>query len=209
MKASSSEHYKKQKLQQRGCKALCCSCRLSVSSSEEAESSNSDQFASVSSLAHAMVQERLDQMIRERQEARHRERRKQRLGDHDHQGTKFIIMVAMEKCSYDPREDFRESMIEMIMANRIEETKDLRSLLNYYLSMNSEEYHGIILEVFYEVCACLFSYCKCHWSWKLIHTVRIIVLSDKNGHDDYCTVYNFLYVETVHYFKTFAEWNIL
>ncbi|GAY35291.1 hypothetical protein CUMW_015390 [Citrus unshiu] len=146
MKASSSEHYKKQKLQQRGCKALCCSCRLSVSSSEEAESSNSDQFASVSSLAHAMVQERLDQMIRERQEARHRERRKQRLGDHDHQGTKFIIMVAMEKCSYDPREDFRESMIEMIMANRIEETKDLRSLLNYYLSMNSEEYHGIILE---------------------------------------------------------------
>lgn len=156
MKGSSRE-YKKQKLQQRGCQALCCSCsRLSVSSSEEAESSNSNRFATISSLAHAMVQERLAQMIRERQEARHRERRIK------NEGAKFIVMVAMEKCSYDPREDFRESMVEMIMANRLEEPKDLRSLLNYYMSMNSEEYHGIILEVFHEVCSNLFLCCKCN-----------------------------------------------
>jgi uncharacterized protein (TIGR01568 family) len=141
---------------------LCCSCRLSVSSSEEAESSNSDRFASVSSLAHAMVQERLDQMIRERQEARQVvvERRRQKSGEVA--GTKFVVMVAMEKCSDDPREDFRESMIEMIMTNRIQEPKDLRSLLNYYISMNSDEYHGIILEVFHEVCSNLFLFCKCH-----------------------------------------------
>ncbi|KAL9392853.1 hypothetical protein Peur_016773 [Populus x canadensis] len=145
MKASRVD--KKQKLQQRGCKAFCCSCRLSVSSSEEAESSNPDRFASISSLAHAMVQERLDQMIRERQEARQRERRRRLRSD----GTKFIVMVAMEKSSYDPREDFRESMVEMIMANRLQEPKDLRSLLNYYMSMNSEEYHGMILEVFHEL----------------------------------------------------------
>ncbi|KAL9355847.1 hypothetical protein Peur_053817 [Populus x canadensis] len=144
MKASRVD--KKQKLQQRGCKAFCCSCRLSVSSSEEAESSNPDRFASISSLAHAMVQERLDQMIRERQEARQRERRRRLRSD----GTKFIVMVAMEKSSYDPREDFRESMVEMIMANRLQEPKDLRSLLNYYMSMNSEVYHGMILEVFHE-----------------------------------------------------------
>ncbi|KAK9267927.1 hypothetical protein L1049_010364 [Liquidambar formosana] len=106
-----SREYKKQKLQLKGCRALCCSCRLSVSSSEEAESSNSDRYASISSLAHAMVQERLDQMIRERQEARQEERRRVR-----REGTKFIVMVAMEKSSYDPREDFRESMVEMIMA---------------------------------------------------------------------------------------------
>ncbi|KAB1201565.1 hypothetical protein CJ030_MR0G003160 [Morella rubra] len=145
---ASKQNKKQQQLQiqQRGCRALCCSCRLSVSSSEEAaESSNSDRFASVSSLAHAMVQERLDQMIRERQEARQAERRRLR-----GEGTKFIVMVAMEKCSYDPREDFRESMVEMIMANRIQEPKDLRSLLNYYISMNSEDYHGMILEVFHE-----------------------------------------------------------
>ena len=155
MKAS--KEHKKQSLQQRGCRALCCSCRLSVSSSEEAESSNSDRFASISSLAHAMVQERLDQMIRERQETRHIERRRQR-----NEGTKFVVMVAMEKCSYDPRKDFRESMVEMITANRIQEPKDLRSLLNHYVSMNSEEYHGIILEVFHEVCTNLFLCCKCH-----------------------------------------------
>lgn len=163
MKAS-RQPKNKQLLQQRGCGALCCSCRISVSSSsEEAESSNnSDRFASISSLAHAMVQERLDQMIRERQEARNSvadQRRRQRGTD---QGTKFVVMVAMEKSSFDPREDFRESIVEMIMANRIHEPKDLRSLLNYYLSMNSEEYRGIILEVFHQVCTDLFLCCKCH-----------------------------------------------
>nr|POE57911.1 putative transcription repressor ofp9 [Quercus suber] len=104
-----------------------------------------DRFASISSLAHAMVQERLDQMIRERQEARQGERRRQ-----SSEGTKFIVMVALENCSYDPREDFRESMVEMIMTNRIQDPKDLRSLLNYYVSMNTDEYHGTILEVFHE-----------------------------------------------------------
>ncbi|XP_034697348.1 uncharacterized protein LOC117923236 [Vitis riparia] len=138
-----SKEYKKQRLQLRGCRALCCSCRLSVSSSEGAESSNSERFAPISSLAHAMVQERLEQMIRERQGARHEERKKARVG-----GTKFIVMMAMEKSSYDPREDFRESMVEMIMANRIEEPKDLRGLLNCYVSMNSDEYRGLYLRFF-------------------------------------------------------------
>uniref|UniRef100_F6HRE8 Transcription repressor n=1 Tax=Vitis vinifera TaxID=29760 RepID=F6HRE8_VITVI len=152
-----SKEYKKQRLQLRGCRALCCSCRLSVSSSEGAESSNSERFAPISSLAHAMVQERLEQMISERQGARHEQRKKARVG-----GTKFIVMMAMEKSSYDPREDFRESMVEMIMANRIEEPKDLRGLLNCYVSMNSDEYRGIILEVFHEVCSNMFLCCKCH-----------------------------------------------
>ncbi|KAI3466536.1 hypothetical protein Pfo_023199 [Paulownia fortunei] len=150
---------KQKKLQSRGCKALCCSCRLSVSSSEEAESSNSsDRFHTISSIAHAMVQERLDQMIRERREARNEERiRRSRRED-----TRFVVMVAMEKSSYDPREDFRESMEQMILANRIHEAKDLRRLLNYYLTMNSEEFRGIILEVFHDVCTDLFLYCKRH-----------------------------------------------
>ncbi|KAJ8761170.1 hypothetical protein K2173_001226 [Erythroxylum novogranatense] len=150
--------YKKQKPQQRGCRALCCSCRLSVSSSEEAENSNSDRFASISSLAHAMVQERLDQMIRERHKARQVERRRLKRD----QGTKFIVMVAMETCSYEPSEDFRESMVQMIMANRLEDPRDLRSLLNYYMSMNSQECHGIILQAFHEVCTNLFLCCRCH-----------------------------------------------
>lgn len=152
---NSKQQKQQHQLQQRGCKALCCSCRFSVSSSEEAESSSaSDRFPSVSSLAHAMVQERLDQMIR----ARHVERRRQQ----SREGTKFVVMVAMEKSSYDPREDFRESMMEMITANRLQDAKDLRSLLNYYISMNSDEYHSLILEVFHEVCTSLFLSCKCY-----------------------------------------------
>ncbi|KAL0300860.1 UNVERIFIED_CONTAM: putative transcription repressor OFP9 [Sesamum calycinum] len=149
---------KKQKqLQSRGCKAFCCSCRLSVSSSEGAESSNSsERFPTISRIAHAMVQERLDQMIRERQEARIEERMRRSRREE----TKFVVMVAMEKSSYDPREDFRESMEEMIVANRIHEAKDLRRLLNYYMKMNAEEFHGIILEVFHDVCIDLFLYCK-------------------------------------------------
>lgn len=157
MKASKQQ--KQHQLQQRGCRALCCSCRFSVSSSEEAESSVSDRFPSVSSLAHAMVQERLDQIIRERLETKHVERRRQQ----SREGTKFVVMVAMEKCSYAPREDFRESMMEMITANRLQDAKDLRSLLNYYISMNPKEYHSLILEVFHEVCTNLFFVCKCHW----------------------------------------------
>ncbi|KAL7103061.1 hypothetical protein ACP275_08G157300 [Erythranthe tilingii] len=148
----------------RGCKALCCGCRLSVSSSsEEPESStnSSDRFCNnISSIAHAMVQERLDQMIRERREARVqdmiRRSRSKREG-----GTRFVVMVAMEKSSYDPREDFRESMEQMICGNSmIREAKDLRRLLNCYLKMNSEEFRGVILEVFYDVCNDLFPYCE-------------------------------------------------
>ncbi|KAK8974062.1 hypothetical protein V6N11_064551 [Hibiscus sabdariffa] len=149
------KQHKKQRFPHRGCKAWCCgfSCRLSVSSSEEAEGSDSDTFTSVSSLAVlALVQEKLDQMINQRREEKHGRRRCE--------GSKFVVMVAMEKCSYDPREDFRESMVDMITANRIQEPKDLRSLLNYYVSMNSEEYHGIILEVFHEVCRNLFLHCR-------------------------------------------------
>ncbi|KAF7121470.1 hypothetical protein RHSIM_Rhsim13G0149700 [Rhododendron simsii] len=141
-----SRGLKKQRLQIKGCRALCCSCRLSVSSSsEESESSSSERFATISSLAHAMVQERLDQMIRERHEARQEERRRAR---GENSSTKFIVMLAMEKSSYDPREDFRESIVEMITANKIYEPKDLRRLLNCYVSMNSEEYRGTILEIY-------------------------------------------------------------
>ncbi|KAK4369029.1 hypothetical protein RND71_012821 [Anisodus tanguticus] len=160
MQNSKAAADKKQKL--KGCSALRCSCRLSVSSSsEEAESSNSDRYPTISSLTHSMVQERLDKMIREREEAKNEERGRRRMRRAEREEkTKFIVMIAMEKSSYDPREDFRESIEQMIMANRIHDTKDLRRLLNYYVSMNAEEYRGIILEVFHEVCTSFFLSCK-------------------------------------------------
>ncbi|XP_042028493.1 probable transcription repressor OFP9 [Salvia splendens] len=133
-----SKHKKqREKLQSKCSKAFCATCRLSVSSSSSSPDEDIEA-QTVSSIAHAMVQVRLDQMIRER--------RRRRVGS-DERERKLVVMVAMEKSSYDIREDFRESMEQMIVANCIRETKDLRRLLNYYVSMNDEEFRGIILEI--------------------------------------------------------------
>ncbi|XP_023003472.1 probable transcription repressor OFP9 [Cucurbita maxima] len=134
---SSQRHRQKQRAYRALCCRCTCNCRLGFSSSEETESFGSERFPSDSSDSHAM-----DKMIRE----------KQRIEE-----TKFVVMVAMEKCSDDPKEDFRVSMMEMILGNGIEKPKDLRSLLNCYISMNSDEcHHGVISEVFHEVCCNLF-----------------------------------------------------
>lgn len=182
MQKSSRTAKRKHQLQKaqtsRGCNALCCSCRLSVSSSSSNEqpqssssnsSSSSGRFPAISSLSHAMVQERLEQMIREREEVLRRQQQQQRHArdnsSSSSSNSKFIVMVAMEKCSYDPREDFRESIQQMIVSNRICDPKDLRRLLNCYVSMNSEESQGVILEAFHDVCTTLFLSCKYHESW--------------------------------------------
>ncbi|CAN8246323.1 unnamed protein product [Cochlearia groenlandica] len=170
--AKESNKKQNQTRESRNYGALCCSnkARLSVSSSSSLESDKhsklSDQHGSVSSLTHYMVQEKLEQMITEAQEAtlqekiRHqkmtRQRRRRSKSSSMSHNTKFIVMMAMEKCSYDPREDFRASMVEMIVANKIKKADELRSLLEYYLSMNPREYRSAILEIFYEVCADLF-----------------------------------------------------
>ncbi|KAL4562563.1 hypothetical protein LXL04_034771 [Taraxacum kok-saghyz] len=174
MQTSKGLHNKqKRPYKGKGCKQFCCNCRFSVSSSsEETESGKSDRFPTVSSLAHAMVQERLDQIIRERQERRYEERRRKvressnsiRYRNNNissstsSNSNRLFVMVAMEKSSFNLREDFRDSMMEMITMNRISEPKDLRRLLNCYISMNSDEFHSLILEVFHEVCSNLFLY---------------------------------------------------
>ncbi|KAL5729824.1 hypothetical protein ACHQM5_002720 [Ranunculus cassubicifolius] len=118
-----------------------------------------------------MVQERLDQMIRgrlvqEKMDQIVKERlarnvaRKNKAKVIDSSTPSCIIMVAMDKYSYDPREDFRGSMSEVIRANRISGPKELRCILNCYLSMNSIESRPIILQVFHEVCTDLFLYRK-------------------------------------------------
>ncbi|XP_039161140.1 probable transcription repressor OFP9 [Eucalyptus grandis] len=143
---------KKQRPQSRGCEYLCCGCRLSVSSSEEDDESDGlDRVGAISSLAHALVQERLDQMIRERQEARRAEQRKRRMGR-----TEFILIVAVEMESYDPVQDFKDSMAQMITSTGIVDAKGLRRLLDWYLSVNCEDSRGVILEAFYDVCFNLF-----------------------------------------------------
>lgn len=55
---------------------------------------------------------------------------------------------AVVKASTDPPRDFRESMVEMIVGNNVHTPEDMQELLECYLSLNSREYHGVIIEVF-------------------------------------------------------------
>ncbi|KAL5823875.1 hypothetical protein ACOSQ4_021775 [Xanthoceras sorbifolium] len=59
----------------------------------------------------------------------------------------FIVV----KSSLDPQKDFRDSMEEMILENNIRHTKDLEDLLACYLSLNSNEYHDLIVKAFEQV----------------------------------------------------------
>ncbi|KAF8007678.1 hypothetical protein BT93_K1620 [Corymbia citriodora subsp. variegata] len=58
---------------------------------------------------------------------------------------------AVMKASVDPQRDFRDSMMEMIAENDIRTSKDLEELLACYLSLNSDEYHDLIIKVFKQI----------------------------------------------------------
>ncbi|KAK7300805.1 hypothetical protein RJT34_11656 [Clitoria ternatea] len=58
---------------------------------------------------------------------------------------------AVVKSSFDPQSDFRESMVEMIVENNIRAPKDLEDLLACYLSLNSSEYHDLIVTAFEQI----------------------------------------------------------
>lgn len=58
---------------------------------------------------------------------------------------------AVIKNSLNPRQDFRESMIEMIVEKGIERPEELEELLACYLTLNYDEYHDLIVKVFREV----------------------------------------------------------
>ncbi|CAI9782330.1 unnamed protein product [Fraxinus pennsylvanica] len=58
---------------------------------------------------------------------------------------------AVMKSSQNPQRDFRESMVEMIVENNIRASKDLEELLACYLSLNSDEYHDLIINVFKKI----------------------------------------------------------
>ncbi|KAL9236161.1 hypothetical protein vseg_010862 [Gypsophila vaccaria] len=58
---------------------------------------------------------------------------------------------AVVKSSFDPQNDFKESMVEMIVQNNLRAPKDLENLLACYLSLNSVEYHQVIIKVFKQI----------------------------------------------------------
>lgn len=58
---------------------------------------------------------------------------------------------AVVKKSENPHEDFKRSMMEMIVEKQMFEVNDLEQLLQCFLSLNSRQYHGIIVEAFSEI----------------------------------------------------------
>lgn len=58
---------------------------------------------------------------------------------------------AIVKSSFDPQKDFMVSMMEMIVENNIRASKDLEDLLACYLSLNSDEYHDVIVKAFEQI----------------------------------------------------------
>ncbi|XWS45393.1 hypothetical protein CRYUN_Cryun15aG0132700 [Craigia yunnanensis] len=65
----------------------------------------------------------------------------------------FVVV----KKSEDPYEDFKRSMMEMILEKQIFEEKDLEQLLHCFLSLNSRHHHGVIVQAFTEIWEALFS----------------------------------------------------
>ncbi|XP_073065416.1 uncharacterized protein [Primulina eburnea] len=64
---------------------------------------------------------------------------------------------AVVKKSEDPYEDFKNSMMDMILEKQMFEDKDLEQLLQCFLSLNSRHYHGIIVQAFCEIWDTIFT----------------------------------------------------
>ena len=63
---------------------------------------------------------------------------------------------AVVKKSKDPYEDFKGSMMEMILEKQMFDEKDLEQLLHCFLSLNDREHHGVIVQAFSEIWEALF-----------------------------------------------------
>ncbi|KAI4336889.1 hypothetical protein L6164_015366 [Bauhinia variegata] len=72
-------------------------------------------------------------------------------------GGKVRESFAVVKKSKDPYDDFKRSMLEMIMEMEMFEAKDLEQLLQCFLTLNSRRYHGVIVQAFMEIWKELFS----------------------------------------------------
>ncbi|KAI8002832.1 putative histone-arginine methyltransferase 1.4 [Camellia lanceoleosa] len=68
---------------------------------------------------------------------------------------------AVVKESVDPYDDFKRSMMEMILANQLFEVRDLEQLLECFFSLNSHHHYGVIVEAFRDI-------------WKTFLRVRVV-----------------------------------
>ncbi|KAE8655997.1 Transcription repressor OFP6 [Hibiscus syriacus] len=58
---------------------------------------------------------------------------------------------AVVKKSEDPYENFKGSMVDMILEKQMFKEKDLEQLLHCFLSLNSRHHHGVIIQAFSEI----------------------------------------------------------
>ncbi|XP_010489554.1 PREDICTED: transcription repressor OFP7-like [Camelina sativa] len=65
--------------------------------------------------------------------------------------------VAVVKRSEDPYEDFKGSMMEMIVEKKIFEVAELEQLLSCFLSLNAKRHHRAIVRAFSEIWVALFA----------------------------------------------------
>ncbi|KAI8011769.1 Acyl-CoA-binding domain-containing protein 6 [Camellia lanceoleosa] len=63
---------------------------------------------------------------------------------------------AVVKESVDPYEDFKASMIEMILAKQLFEERDFEQLLECFLSLNSRHHYGVIVDAFSDIWKTIF-----------------------------------------------------
>lgn len=59
--------------------------------------------------------------------------------------------LAVVKSSFNPQQDFRDSMMEMIEEKGIRQREELEELLACYLTLNCDEHHHLIINVFQQV----------------------------------------------------------
>ncbi|CAM0152643.1 unnamed protein product [Urochloa decumbens] len=68
------------------------------------------------------------------------------------EGQEGGVGVAVEKESSDPRADFRESMVQMVVEMGLCDWDGLRGMLRRLLALNAPRHHAAILTAFAEVC---------------------------------------------------------
>ncbi|XP_039036574.1 transcription repressor OFP8-like [Hibiscus syriacus] len=79
--------------------------------------------------------------------------------DNDNE-SKVKDSFAVVKRSSNPYNDFRTSMVEMIVERQMFGAEDLEQLLQCFLSLNSHHHHRIIIEVFTQIWETLFCNCS-------------------------------------------------
>ncbi|CAK8578599.1 unnamed protein product [Lathyrus sativus] len=90
--------------------------------------------------------------IEDKKKAKLKMKKEEEIVEETEQGLDSFAVV---KCSLDPQQDFRDSMIEMIKEKQISQPEEMEKLLACYLSLNSNEYHDLIIKVFRQVWLCM------------------------------------------------------